>query len=298
MVSLDEALDHFLNYLFVEKGLASNTLEAYGRDLSKYNRYICAEGISSVSEINSSVIQNFLGVLKKEGLSPRSRARVLVSLRSFHKFCLSEGYAKDNPTALIQAPKSFLALPHTLTLAEVEKLLFVPSGQEPLEVRDRAMFETLYATGLRVSELVGVKLSSLQLDMGYLSTIGKGGKERIVPLGESALQELNHYCSYGRPLLVKKDGIDFLFLNRFGKGLTRQGFWKIIKRRALEAGIKKNITPHTLRHSFATHLLENGADLRSVQAMLGHSDISTTQIYTHVTRERLKRIHGEFHPRG
>ncbi len=197
----------------------------------------------------------------------------------------------------MEAPKSLNPLPHTLSMVEVDRLLAAPVGDEALNLRDRAMLELLYATGLRVSELVGLKLGDLQLDVGYLTAFGKRSKQRIVPLGESALAELRRYLGLGRPFLDKV-GSRILFLNRGGKGLTRQGFWKIIKRRALEAGIHKKISPHTLRHSFATHLLENGADLRSVQTMLGHADISTTQIYTHVTRERLKKIHEQFHPRG
>ena len=221
-----------------------------------------------------------------------------MALRVFHRFLLAEGYAGTNPTLQVQAPRSLSPLPHTLSTAEVERLLAAPAGTAPLALRDRAMFELLYATGLRVSELVGLQRGDLQLDAGYLSTLGKGGKQRIVPMGEAAMLELRRYVQHGRPQLEKGSGTSLLFLNRSGRGLTRQGFWKIIKRRAQEAGILKNITPHTLRHSFATHLLENGADLRAVQTMLGHADISTTQIYTHVTRERLRRLHEQFHPRG
>jgi integrase/recombinase XerD len=216
----------------------------------------------------------------------------------FHKFLLGEGYADRNPTALVEAPKSLSALPHTLSPAEVERLLAAPLGEGTLALRDRAMLEVLYATGLRVSELVGLKLTDLQLDVGYLTAFGKRSKQRIVPLGEAAIEQLRRYLMYGRPLFDRGTAGGFLFLNRNGQGLTRQGFWKIIKRRAREAGIGKKITPHTLRHSFATHLLENGADLRAVQTMLGHADISTTQIYTQVTRERLRRLHQQHHPRG
>ncbi|BCR04811.1 tyrosine recombinase XerD [Desulfuromonas versatilis] len=291
-------LDLFLSYLTVEKGLSRNTLDAYGRDLGRYLDFLEARGIGRAEEIGPTTVLQFLAQLKQAGLSPRSRARALVALRTFHKFLLAERLCPTNPAAKVAAPKTLNALPGTLSPAEVEKLLAAPAGDSPLELRDRAMLEILYATGLRVSELVGLRLQDLQLDVGYLFAFGKRSKQRIVPLGEAALEQLREYLRYGRPPLEKGAGSQFIFLNRAGKGLTRQGFWKIIKRRALQAHIRKNITPHTLRHSFATHLLENGADLRSVQAMLGHADISTTQIYTHVTRERLKQIHGRHHPRG
>ncbi len=295
---MDSFLDQFMTFLLVEKGLAANTLDAYGRDLARYVGFLSGEKISTPGEISPALILRFLTRLKREGLSPRSRARALVSLRMFHKFLLAEGIMANNPTALIEAPKSVRSLPHTLSMAEVDRLLRAPAGNDPLSQRDRAMFEVLYATGLRVSELVGLKWSDIQLDVGYLMAFGKRSKQRIVPLGEAAIAELRHYLTLGRPALDKDQGAAQIFLNRAGKGLTRQGFWKIIKRRALEAGIVKELSPHTLRHSFATHLLENGADLRSVQTMLGHVDISTTQIYTHVTRERLRKIHEQCHPRG
>ena len=294
---MEQHLDLFLNYLVVERGLSRNTLEAYGRDLSRYLDFLEKQRIDQFGAVTPAIVLRYLAHLKETGLSPRSRARTLVSLRMFHKFLLAEKYADANPTSRVEAPKSLHALPYTLSPGEVERLLASPSGDHPLEMRDRAMFELLYATGLRVSELVGLKLGSLQLDVGYLTAFGKRSKERIVPIGETAIDELRRYMAFSRPAL-EKEGSSFLFLNRSGRGLTRQGFWKIIKRRTLEAGIRKNITPHTLRHSFATHLLENGADLRSVQTMLGHADISTTQIYTHVTRERLRRIHEQYHPRG
>jgi len=295
---MNSYLDFFLNYLIVEKGLSVNTLDAYGRDLARYLDFLEKEGISHPDGISPFVVMQFLTQMKSAGLSPRSRARALVSLRMFHKFLMAEKIASANPASRVEAPKSLTPLPQILSPGEVERLLAAPGGDDPLALRDRAMLEILYATGLRVSELVGLKMSDLQLQVGYLSAFGKRRKERIVPMGESAVAELRRYLQFGRPLLEKEAAGPFVFLNRNGKGLTRQGFWKIIKRRAGETGITKNITPHTLRHSFATHLLENGADLRSVQTMLGHADISTTQIYTHVTRERLKKIHQQFHPRG
>lgn len=295
---MGEYFDLFLNYVTVERGLSANTLEAYGRDLSRYLDFLEKSGIDSPERISGVTVLTFLAQLKKEGLAARSRARTLVALRMFHKFLLNEKYASTNPTAQIEAPRSLTPLPKVLSAAEVECLLKAPSGDHPLDFRDRAMFELLYATGLRVSELVQLRLSNLQLQVGYLMTMGKGSKERIVPMGEAALSAVQEYLRFARGRLTGGAGGDHLFLNRSGKGLTRQGVWKIIRRRSVDAGILKTITPHTLRHSFATHLLENGADLRAVQTMLGHADISTTQIYTHVTRERLKRIHEQYHPRG
>ena len=295
---MNHYLDHYLNYLAVERGLANNTLDAYGRDLARYLDYLESQKIVALENISAAVVLRFLSHLKNVGLSPRSRARSLAALRTFHKFLVRETITKENPTDQVVSPKSLTALPHTLAPLDVESLLSSPKGESPLAWRDRAMLEIIYATGLRVSELVSLKLSDLQMDVGYLTAFGKRSKQRIVPLGESAIAALQEYLQNGRPGLEKQKGSHFLFLNRSGEGLTRQGFWKIIKRRALEAGISQSITPHTMRHSFATHLLENGADLRSVQAMLGHADISTTQIYTHVTRERLRKMHAEHHPRG
>ncbi|TYO99704.1 tyrosine recombinase XerD subunit [Geothermobacter ehrlichii] len=295
---MDELLDRFLNYLLVEKGLSSNTLDAYGRDLAQYLEFLEQDGITTLAAIRSAHVLGYLARLRKRGLSARSRARKLVSLRQFHRYLVQEGLTADDPTARIEAPKNLPPLPKSLTQDEVERLLASPVGDEPLALRDRAMLEVLYATGLRVSELVSLELGQLQLDAGFLRAFGKGSKQRIVPLGEPATEALIRYLAEGRPCLVGDRRQEKVFLNRSGLGLTRQGFWKMMKRRAAMAGITKNITPHTLRHSFATHLLDNGADLRSVQTMLGHADISTTQIYTHVSRERLRRIHEKHHPRG
>ncbi|MDF1580109.1 MAG: site-specific tyrosine recombinase XerD [Desulfuromonadales bacterium] len=295
---MDQYLDIFLHYVTVEKGLSKNTLEAYGRDLTRYLDFLGSIPLTTVNEVTPAIVLRFLGYLKDKGLAPRSRARVLVSLRMFHKFLLAEKHSSTNPTLQVSAPKSMRSLPYALAPTEVERLLAAPQGNEPMALRDRAMLEVLYATGLRVSELIGLKCGDLQLDVGYLTAFGKRSKQRLVPMGEMAITEVRDYLTLVRPKLEKGTGSLYLFLNRSGHGLTRQGFWKIIKRRAREAGIFKNITPHTLRHSFATHLLENGADLRAVQTLLGHADISTTQIYTHVTRERLRRIHEQYHPRG
>jgi integrase/recombinase XerD len=295
---MDRYLDLFMNYLAVERGLARNTLDAYGRDLARYVTWLQQQGIVQPDDVEPRHVMNFLVGLKDQGLAPRSRSRVLVAMRTFHKFLVSERMCSSNPTGQIAAPRSLIALPKTLSPVDVETLLASPKGETPLAMRDRAMFEILYATGLRVSELVTLKLGDLQLDVGYLTAFGKRSKQRIVPLGMTAITVLRSYLAVARPCLDKAGNATCVFLNRSGEGLTRQGFWKIIKRRARDAGIYRHITPHTLRHSFATHLLENGADLRAVQAMLGHADISTTQIYTHVTRERLRQLHAQHHPRG
>jgi len=295
---MEQYLDLFLNYVTVEKGLSKNTLDAYGRDLSRYLDFLEQERAAQPDDVTPAAVLRYLGLLRDQGLSARSRARALVSVRMFHKFLVAERYAAANPTTRVEAPRSLQPLPHTLSMAEVERLLSAPTGETPGEVRDRAILELFYATGLRVSELCQLTLREVQLEVGYLMTMGKGSKQRIVPLGEVAIETLRDYLRYARPPLARRHDSGHLFLNRFGKGLTRQGVWKMIKRRALQAGVSKRITPHTLRHSFATHLLENGADLRAVQTMLGHADISTTQIYTHVTRERLKKLHQQHHPRG
>ncbi len=295
---MDQYLEQFMNYLAVERGLSANTLEAYGRDLARYADFVELNQIDHPEKIGNDLILRYLSALSDAGLSPRSRARALVAVRTFHKFLLGEKITTANPASRIESMRPLLALPHVLSVTEVDRLLGTSPGSRPADLRDRAMLELLYATGLRVSELVGLRVGDLQLTAGYLIAFGKGRKERVVPVGEAALGAVSDYLHHGRPQLDKQRGSAMLFLNRAGKGLTRQGFWKIIKRRAQKSGISKNITPHTLRHSFATHLLENGADLRAVQTMLGHADIATTQIYTHVTRERLKQLHEKFHPRG
>lgn len=299
LLPLELYLDQFLHYLTVEKGSSHHTLEAYSRDLGRYLVHLAASEVRSLPEIRPVLILRYLEKLKERELSARSRARALVAVRSFHKFLCNEGICNENPTLQINAPRIAATLPHILSIAEVEQLLRAPGGDDPFSQRDRAMLEVLYATGLRVSELIALKAEDFRFDAGYLIAFGKRRKERVVPLSDAAIMAVQSYQSYGRPRLDRSDKIiPFLFLNRDGTGLTRQGFWKIIRRRALEAGIGKKISPHTLRHSFATHLLENGADLRAVQAMLGHADIATTQIYTHVTRDGLRKIHQKYHPRG
>lgn len=297
--NLEIYLDYFLNYLSVEKGLSPNTLEAYNRDLQ---RYICFliddQKICEPNEITQAELLTYLGILKDQSLSPRSRARTLSAIRSFHRFLIQEHHIAHDPTALVEAPRTINALPDLLSVTEVERLLLSPTGDSPIAMRDRAMLEVVYATGMRVSELINLNLSDLKLDIGCLNAFGKGSKQRLIPLGEVALEILNKYLHYGRAKLLNDKRSVAVFLNTRGQAMTRQGFWKKIKEYALRSGIQKNIYPHMLRHSFATHLLENGADLRSVQTLLGHADISTTQIYTHVIQERLKQVHEQFHPRG
>ena len=296
---MNEYLDIFLAWLLVEKGLSRNTLDAYSRDICGYLGFLEKSGITELSRIKPTDVAGFIADLKSAGLSPRSRARALSAIRMFHRFLLIEHHCDTNPTSVIESPRLPGKLPATLSRDEVESLLASPVGCDAIDVRDRAMLQLLYATGLRVSELVALKISDINLSAGYLLTTGKGEKERLVPIGEAAKNALEEYLqlSSAAPGCERK-GRPHLFLSRLGERMTRQAFWNIIKKRALQAGIRSGISPHTLRHSFATHLLENGADLRSVQMMLGHADLATTQIYTHITGERLKKLHKEIHPRG
>jgi integrase/recombinase XerD len=295
---MDHYLDLFLNYLLVEKGLARNTLEAYSRDVGRYLGFLAGRECVDAAAVRAIDVAAFLQQLKSEGLGARSRGRALSAVKMFHRFLMTENFCEINPTSIIEAPKTLNKLPAVLSPREVELLLGAPLDADDEAFRDRAMLELLYATGLRVSELVSLKVRDLNLDAGYLLTMGKGSKERLVPIGEAARNAVAEYMAMVRPGMDKSGSCDYLFLSRLGGAMSRQAFWNLIRKRSRLAGISKSISPHTLRHSFATHLLENGADLRSVQIMLGHADLSSTQIYTHVTRERLKRLHEEFHPRG
>ena len=296
---MDQYLDYYFNFLSVEKGLSANTLSAYSRDLTSYSRYLAEqEKVTDPADISQSMLLNYLTFIKNNGHSPRSRARVLSALRGFHRFLLREQHASHDPSALIESPRSLSSLPRLLSQKEVERLLLAPEGDSPIATRDKAMLEVLYATGMRVSELVGLRLGDLKLDIGCLNAFGKGSKQRLIPLGEDALEFLQEYLQNGRLKLLKNSSREEVFLNARGKKLSRQGFWKILRAYAIKAEIKQKVYPHMLRHSFATHLLENGADLRSVQTMLGHVDISTTQIYTHVIQSRLLKVHQQYHPRG
>ncbi len=295
---MNDYLDLFISYLVVEKGLSSNTRSAYSRDLVRYLDFLEKAERQKPSDVSSADIAAFMGVLQKRAIGARSRARCLSAIRMFHKFLMIENYADSNPATIIEAPRTLHKLPQFLDGREVDALFAACVGERGEDLRDRAMLEILYATGLRVSELVNLKLREVNLDSGYLMTIGKGSKERLVPIGESAREWSTLYLDRVRLLHDPLRRNQFFFLSRLGEAMSRQAFWNIIKKRALLAAICKNISPHTLRHSFATHLLENGADLRSVQIMLGHADLASTQIYTHVTRERLKRLHQQIHPRG
>jgi integrase/recombinase XerD len=293
---MDSEIDLFMNNLAVERGLSVNTIAAYSSDLRHFQNYLRESGISLWREVSRGSISGYIQQLGPL-FSPRSRARRLAVLRTFFRFLEKGGLIEGNPALLVHFPKLGPQLPKALTAAQIESLLAQPDSAKPLGQRDRAMFELLYGCGLRVSELAELKLGQVVLQPGYLTVRGKGEKERLVPMGELAAESLKTYLENGRIKLLKKGFIPEVFTNARGKSISRQGIWKIIKSRARRAGITINITPHMLRHSFATHLLENGADLRSLQVMLGHADIATTQIYTHVARERLKEIHRKYHPR-
>ncbi|HSH25602.1 MAG TPA: site-specific tyrosine recombinase XerD [Massilibacterium sp.] len=296
---MKETIKLFLHYLLIERGLAQNTIEAYKRDLTQYEQYLIqVEQIDSVSDINRIHILSYFRFLQEKGRKSSTLARHLASVRTFHQFLVREEIVDKDPTVYIETPKLERKLPQVLSVEEVKALLSVPDTTSPIGLRNQAMLEVLYATGIRVSELINLNVDHLHLQMGFLQCIGKGNKERIVPLGKIAIESVSVYLQKGRPALLKKEQTQALFLNHHGKRLTRQGFWKLLKQMAQKANIEKKLTPHTLRHSFATHLLENGADLRSVQEMLGHADISTTQIYTHITKTRLKDIYEQFHPRA
>lgn len=287
----------FLDFARVEKGLAANSIAGYRRDLTELDQYL-RQRRKSFEAVDREEIRNFLGTLYRRGLSARSVARHLVALRNFYRFLLQERKVGSDPTAEVQAPKIGIDLPHYLSIEEVDKLLSAPDPSTPAGLRDKALLELLYASGMRVSELVSLRCEELDLNLGLLRCKGKGGKERLIPVGKSAVKSLEAYLQHGRARILKGAGMPHLFLNRRGGALSRVGFWKILRRYGRQAGVFIGLTPHAIRHSFATHLLERGADLRSVQLMLGHSDISTTQIYTHVLKERLKQVYQSHHPRA
>lgn len=295
-----EALAEYIIYLKIERGLSANTVISYKRDIEKYLTFLTEKKITQLDEISRFEILDFLQTLRQAGAADNSIIRMVSSLRKFHQYMKRESIMSDDPMQLIDTPKKASTLPKAISPQSIEKLLEAPDTTTPLGVRDRTILELMYATGLRISELVNLELSDLHLTMGFIQTMGKGEKERIVPLGEMASQWLDNYLNGARIYLSDKSGeeSDYVFLNSRGHGLSRQGVWKKVKQLALEAGIDQNVTPHTLRHSFATHLLENGADLRMVQELLGHADISTTQIYTHITKNRLKQVYSDYHPRA
>lgn len=295
-LKLESVLQVFLDFLSVEKGLSVNTVLSYSRDMQKLFRFFRKEKIDWLKAGEEDLIR-FIHHQSRAGLSPRSMARVISSLKSFYRFLVLDGILKKNPAVNLSSPKTWLALPKFLTVKEVESLLSQPEEETVRGIRDRAMLELLYATGLRASELVSLKIKDLNMEDGFLLCLGKGGKERLVPIGESAVEAVRKYLDNARPKLLKQSS-EFLFVTQRGGAFTRQGFWKLLKGYARKAGLDLKISPHILRHSFATHLLERGADLRSVQLMLGHSQITTTQVYTHVSRKRLRRVYDKFHPRA
>jgi integrase/recombinase XerD len=295
---MDKYIDDFIDFLAVERGLAENTLSAYQRDLSKYAGFLAQRKITRISTIDKDCVVDFMHSLKKQGLAVKSISRNLAAVKMFHRFLLRERLAQEDPTLLIDGPKTWLKVPEVLSADEIQRILKAVKGKGWQITRDKAILELFYASGMRVSELVDLRVSNINLEIGYIRCVGKGKKERIIPIGKNARAAVEKYCATVRPELAKDPLDKTLFLSRLGRKISRQSIWKIIKHYARKAKIKKPIKPHTLRHTFATHLLEHGADLRAVQEMLGHADISTTQIYTHVDKERLKSIHKQFHPRG
>ncbi len=290
-------LDEFLNYLSVERGLSKNTISSYGSDLLSFLDYLESKGIVDIGKIERNDITEHLLRLKDNGLSGNSVSRALVAIKMFYKFLAQERFIKDDVAGILESPKLIRPLPNVLDMSEVKKLLDAPDIRSWIGIRDKAALELMYATGMRVSEVVELGTGTLNLDVGFIKCKGKGDKERMVPIGSEARSAISRYMEKVRPSLLKSGNDNHLFLTRLGKKISRQSFWKMMKKYALTAKIRKEITPHTLRHSFATHLLERGADLRVVQEMLGHSDIATTQIYTHIDKGRLKSIHKQFHPR-
>ena len=294
----ERILREFIHYLQVERRLSPATIDAYRRDIHRYLHFLTSRGYACQEAVESKVVTAHLLSLRRRGLSPSSVARNFSAIRSFHIFLVSEGLTRTDSTEHLRAPRLWKRLPSILHPSEVERLLQQPDLSQPAGVRDRAMLEMMYASGLRVSELLALKTSNLLLEVNFIRVLGKGMRERIVPVGREAVKWLKRYLQEVRPGLSGAASGDVIFLNMRGKQLSRMGFWKILKKYVEMADLKKTVSPHTLRHSFATHLLEGGADLRAVQEMLGHADISTTQIYTHVDREYLKEVHRTFHPRG
>ena len=294
---MDAAIGRFVRHLQVERGLSPNTLTAYSQDLRKFSSW-CATETITLERTGRDTVLDFLSSLYRHKLSSRSVARILIALRVFFRYVLTEGILAEDPTLDMESPRVWKSLPALLSIEQVEKLLSQPDLNTPLGVRDAAMFEVLYSTGLRVSELVGLRLAELDLNTGCLRCLGKGNKERLVPLGRRAVEALRRYLEITRLQLLRGKPSPIVFVNHHGRKMSRVGFWKMLKAYGRRAGLPPKLSPHKLRHSFATHLIERGADLRSVQAMLGHADISTTQIYTHVTQERLRQIYKAHHPRA
>ncbi|MFO7885523.1 MAG: site-specific tyrosine recombinase XerD [Desulfobacteraceae bacterium] len=295
---MDKLIDQYLEHLLIEKGISRNTVTAYAADLQEYADFLESCSIFDIEKTDTTAILSWLVNLSKKGLSAKSRSRHLISVRGFYKFLFQEGLISFNPVKKIDLPKTGLYLPQTLSVNEVTAILKGPDQTKPKGIRNAAMLEILYGAGLRVSELIHMKVQDINTEAGFVRILGKGEKERIVPLGSFARKAAENWITTARPLLLKGHSSPYLFVARAEKPMTRQGFWKIVKKYALKAGISKNVTPHTFRHSFATHLIEGGADLRSVQTMLGHSDISTTQIYTHISQKYILEMHKKCHPRA
>ncbi len=293
----DRYLTEFLNFLRVERGLSNNTVQSYRYDLEKFKAYLDSKKIA-LKDASQTMILGYFNYQREQGRTPRTLARYLAAIRCFYHYLLQEYYIQADPTENLESPKPEKHLPRILSVGEVDLLLSQPNVGTVAGLRDKAMLELIYATGMRVSELLGLNTEHVNLDAGFVRCFGKGSKERIIPVGEVALQYMREYLAKGRAKLRKNHGERALFLNRLGKRLTRQGFWKILKGYAKKAGIQKEITPHVLRHSFATHLLENGADLRVVQELLGHADVTTTQIYTHLSQRKLREVYERAHPRA
>jgi integrase/recombinase XerD len=290
-------VDRYFDYLAIEKGLSRNTLEAYSRDIRRFLHFLEKSKTRSLQRVTKLDLRSFFVALRRQGLSGRSVARLQVTLRNLYRFLVSENLLEENPLETLESPKLPKKLPHVFSEKEVARLLDQPDPRTPVGLRDKTMLELLYATGLRVSEMVSIRLDQVNLEVGCVKVLGKGDKERIVPFGETAQTFLRGYLGGGRERLLKGRRSPYVFVSPRREKMTRQGFWKMIRRYGLIAGIRGNLTPHVIRHCFASHLLDRGADLRSVQALLGHVDISTTQIYTHVSREKLRRLHQKHHPR-
>ncbi len=295
---MDADAQKFLDYMLVERGMSSNTIAAYGRDIGQFVEFAREMGTTSVGNIRSTLLMVYLARLQRENYASSSVERKLASIRAFVKFLQREGDVKKDPTEAIENPRPAKPLPKTLTEEDTVKLLRQPDITDANGLRDRAMLETLYATGVRVSELINLRVEDVNLTAGFLRCMGKGSKERVVPLGDAAVEMIEQYMASVRQSFLKGGRSEYLFLTNRGGPMTRVGFWKIIKKHAVAAGITKYITPHVLRHSFATHLLENGADIRSIQEMLGHASVATTQVYTHVTRDHLREVYNRAHPRA
>ncbi len=295
---MDHIIQQYLDFLTIEKGLAENSISSYALDLSRYVNFLESQQITQLSQTDTTVILAWLVNLSSQGLSAKSRARHLSAIRGLYQFAIQKKFLTTNPVKDVDLPKTGTSLPHIMSAQEVSDLLCAVVPKAPRQMRDLAMLEVMYGAGLRVSELIFLQISDINSDTNLVRVMGKGSRERIVPLGSKARNAVEQWKSIGRPLMLAGVASPYLFVARAGNPMTRQGFWKIIKKYALAAGITKNISPHTLRHSFATHLLEGGADLRSVQTMLGHADIGTTQIYTHVTQKYLIEMHKTYHPRS